>query len=187
MEAAQEELGDLKLYRIPEPVTVGANSQKQVRFLQRSSVPVEFVYRASAATEGRGWGAVTRVAILKNRKDGPLGVPLPGGEFLLFASGAARPLLLGQGGMPDKAVGETAEIELGPAWGVRNRLLRLEGDGYELTATNDGPRPVRVELWLPGEVRGRGVIKRDGQWLWAVTLPANGTRTLRFPAEPSSR
>lgn len=186
MEAAQEELGDLKLYRIPEPVTVAANSQKQVRFLQRSSVPVEFVYRATAATEGRGWGAVTRVAILKNRKDGPLGVPLPGGEFLLFASGAARPLLLGQGGMPDKAVGETAEIELGPAWGVRNRLIRLDEKRYELTATNDGPRPAKLELWLPGQVRAPGVIKRDGQWVWAVTLPANGTRTLRFPVDSGS-
>jgi hypothetical protein len=184
MEAAQEELGDLKLYRIPEPVTVSANSQKQVRFLERRSVPVEFVYRAAAASEGLGWGAVTRVLLLKNRKDGPLGVPLPGGELLLFASGAARPLLLGQGGLPDKAVGETAEVELGPAWGVRNRLVRLDKNRFELTATNDGPRPVRLELWLPHQVRHAGVIKRDGNWLWTVTLPANGARSLTFPAPP---
>ena len=185
MEAAQEELGDLKLYRIPEPVTVAANSQKQVRFLERRSVPVEFVYRATAAQEGRGWGAATRVAILRNRKDGPLGVPLPGGEFLLFAAGSQRPLLLGQGAMADKAVGETAEIPLGPAWGVRNRLIRLDGGRYELSATNDGPRPVRVELSLAGEVRQPGVIKRDGRWLWSVTLPANGTRTLRWTDRPA--
>jgi hypothetical protein len=183
MEARQEELGDLKLYRIPEPVTVSANSQKQVRFLQRKSVPVEFVYRATAAEGGRGWGSVTRVAILKNRKEGPLGVPLPGGEFLLFASGAARPILLGQGGMPDKAVGETAEVELGPDWGVRNRLVRLPDNRIELSATNDGPRPVKLELWLPSRVRQPGVIIRDGQPIWAVTLPANGTRTLRWTAE----
>ncbi|HVF83917.1 MAG TPA: hypothetical protein VM913_07080 [Sphingomicrobium sp.] len=182
IEAGQEELGDLKLYRIPEPVTVTANSQKQVRFLQRRSVPVELVYRAYAA-EGSGWGTVTRVMILKNRKDGPLGVPLPGGEFLLFGAGAVRPLLLGQGGMADKAVGETAEVELGPAWGVRNRLIRLNKDRLELTATNDGPRPVRVELMLPAEVRQPGVIKRDGSWFWAVTLPPNGTRILRWASD----
>jgi hypothetical protein len=180
MAASQEELGDLKLYRVPEPVTVAANSQKQIRFLQRSSVPVEFVYRARAAAEGRGWGAVTRVMILKNRKDGPLGVPLPGGELLLFASGAARPLLLGQGPLADKAVGETAEIPLGAAWGVRNRLVRLEGDRCELTVTNDGARPVTAELALPYEVKQPGVVRRDGVPLWVATVPANGTRTLRF-------
>lgn len=179
MQAAQEELGDLKLYRIPEPVTVSANSQKQVRFLQRRSVPVEFVYRAYAS-EGQEWGALTRVLILKNRKDGPLGVPLPGGELLLFASGAARPLLLGQGGLADKTVGETAEVELGPAPGVRNRLVRLDKKRFELTATNDGSRSVRIELQLPSQVQQPGVIKRDGSWFWVVTVPANGTRTLRY-------
>ena len=40
MSASQEELGDLKLYRIPEPVTVAAHSQKQVAFLERAGVPV---------------------------------------------------------------------------------------------------------------------------------------------------
>ncbi|MDQ4088196.1 MAG: hypothetical protein M3177_09360, partial [Pseudomonadota bacterium] len=43
--AEQEDLGDVKLYRIPEPVTVAANSQKQVAFLQRDDVHVRTVYR----------------------------------------------------------------------------------------------------------------------------------------------
>ena len=34
MIAQQEELGDLKLYRIPEPVTVAAHAQKQVALLR---------------------------------------------------------------------------------------------------------------------------------------------------------
>ena len=46
MQAQQEELGDLKLYRIPEPVTVAARSQKQVALLQRPGVQVRTVYRA---------------------------------------------------------------------------------------------------------------------------------------------
>ena len=45
MVAQQEELGDLKLYRIPEPVTVAARSQKQVALLQRAGVRVSLVYR----------------------------------------------------------------------------------------------------------------------------------------------
>ena len=46
MQAQQEELGDLKLYRIPEPVTVAARSQKQVALLQRPGVQVRTLYRA---------------------------------------------------------------------------------------------------------------------------------------------
>jgi len=43
--ASQETLGDVKLYRIPEPVTVNANSQKQVAFLEQPGVRVDIVYR----------------------------------------------------------------------------------------------------------------------------------------------
>ena len=45
--AIQENLGDLKLYRIPEPVTVAANSQKQVALLTRPDVRIALVYRQS--------------------------------------------------------------------------------------------------------------------------------------------
>ena len=45
MQAQQEELGDLKLYRIPEPVTVAARSQKQVALLRRAGVQVRTLYR----------------------------------------------------------------------------------------------------------------------------------------------
>lgn len=52
--ARQEQLGDVKLYRIPEPVTVAANSQKQVALLERPAVRVSTVYRSRFyAGEGR--------------------------------------------------------------------------------------------------------------------------------------
>src|SRR3546814_1108052 len=51
--AEQEALGDLKLYRIPEPVTVAANSQRQVALLERSDVPIVIVYRQDVGSEGR--------------------------------------------------------------------------------------------------------------------------------------
>ena len=35
MKAELEALGDVKLYRIPEPVTVAANSQKQVALIEK--------------------------------------------------------------------------------------------------------------------------------------------------------
>ncbi|HZG45269.1 MAG TPA: hypothetical protein VEZ41_03245, partial [Allosphingosinicella sp.] len=54
MVAVQEELGDLKLYRIPEPVTVAANSQKQVALLVQPSVRVQSVFRARTGTRPLG-------------------------------------------------------------------------------------------------------------------------------------
>ena len=38
MMAEREDLGDLKLYRIPIPVTVASNSQKQVALLEQPTV-----------------------------------------------------------------------------------------------------------------------------------------------------
>ena len=42
--AEQEELGDLKLYRIPEPVTVAAQSRKQVAMIDRKKVRFDRIY-----------------------------------------------------------------------------------------------------------------------------------------------
>src|SRR3546814_6688158 len=43
--ASQEDLGDLKLYRVPIPVTVAANGQKQVALLVKDRVPFRTIYR----------------------------------------------------------------------------------------------------------------------------------------------
>src|SRR3546814_19227674 len=42
----EEHLGDLKLYRVPEPTTVASRQRKQVRLLDRAAVPVERIYTA---------------------------------------------------------------------------------------------------------------------------------------------
>ena len=44
-----ENLGDLKLYRVPVPVTVAANAQKQVALLVKDEVPFKTVYRLRTA------------------------------------------------------------------------------------------------------------------------------------------
>ncbi len=37
---SQEQLGDLKLYRVPERTTVASHQSKQVRLLDRTAIPV---------------------------------------------------------------------------------------------------------------------------------------------------
>ena len=189
MQALQEELGDLKLYRIPEPVTVAARSQKQVALLQRDGVSVRSLYRQrllphdSTVAAPAQWLLVTR-----NRSEEGLGLPLPAGRLMLFSSGTPRPILFGQGTVRDHAVGEDVEIVLGPATGVMTELRPLAfargGRDYELVVTNDHDRPVRFEGEL--EASGRGVRtrtrlgRRNGMPLWTVTIPANGRATLRY-------
>lgn len=202
MMAQQEELGDLKLYRIPEPVTVAAKSQKQVALLEREGVKIESVYRQRIYAGAPSAQQVMRVLTTRNRKEEGLGLPLPAGRVVLFAKGRERPLLIGQGSMRDNAVGEDVEIEIGAATAVTAELTSgpkpVAGGPvravpgmpaeWELTVANAHPHPVRYEaefetgagLFTPAGTLGR----REGRPLWAVTVPANGRVTLRYRFVP---
>jgi len=190
--ALQEELGDLKLYRIPEPVTVAANSQKQVALLVRQDVKVDIVYRAAVPP-----GLVTglqqprRFLVTRNRTAEGLGVPLPSGRVALFTERQGRPFLTGQGRLEDRAVGDDVEIGFAPSPNVQltGRLVATDRAGrwrdFELIVTNSLPEPVRFEASLPPQPDTRLIPatrlgERDGAPLWTVRVPANGTATLRY-------
>lgn len=193
VQVRQEELGDLKLYRVPEPVTVASNSQKQVALLDRSRVKVEVFYRARVGvTDGEQLFRPVRVLKTRNRKEEGLGLPLPAGGLVLFGAGRARPLLLGEGAVEDRAIGEDVEIELSEPTGVIARLVRTahvaEVADYRLTLTNDQNRPVRFEAELEDYGSGRIVPvsrgvklgKRNGRPVWSATIPANGSASLLY-------
>ncbi|MDP8994709.1 MAG: hypothetical protein M3N07_06995, partial [Pseudomonadota bacterium] len=185
MEAQQEELGDVKLYRIPQPVTVASNSQKQVAFLQRRGVRAEIVYRHAIHPGAQGLFPAQRVLVTRNRPSQGLGVPLPAGRLVLFAAGRERPILLGEGSLGDRAVGEEVEVELGPAPGVNARIVQSApqaGGEVIVTVTNDRNVPVRYEATLPHleVVSATRLGRRNGLPLWSVTVPANGEATLRY-------
>jgi hypothetical protein len=188
--ARQEALGDLKLYRLPERVTVAAMSQKQVAFLDLKSVPVEIVYRASADADSAESEEAQLMLRLQNKAANRLGVPLPQGSVALFEEQAGRPLLVGEASIRDKAVDEEVELGFSGSPAVRWSLVRLrEEDGYtdvRLTVTNANPRAVRFELRLgvdEGEDLKRPsarLSRKEGNWLWTPTVPANGTATLTY-------
>ena len=191
MTAIQEELGDLKLYRIPEPVTVAARSQKQVGLLDRPRVAVTEVYRRRVFPGPRSDSAslpAVRTFVTRNRPADGLGLPLPAGGVALFARAGGRTVLVGQGSIADRAVGEEVEIEAGLAPGVTSRLVKGEDgdpvDVYRLTVTNDRATPVPFEADFEADglrsVSGGSVGRKNGRPLWRVTVPANGIATLRF-------
>ncbi|HEV2816031.1 MAG TPA: hypothetical protein VGW40_02225 [Allosphingosinicella sp.] len=189
--ATQENLGDVKLYRIPEPVTVAANSQKQVAFLAQPAVLTQLVYRSRIRTSADSVDErPTRLLVTRNRPEEGLGVPLPAGAVQLFSAAAdGRPLLIGETSIRDLAIGEDVEIEAGEAAGVTVALEEPDRgrnwEDHRLTVTNDHAVPVRYEAEFEvGEderFRPRQRLpSRHGRPLWAVTLPANGSATLDY-------
>lgn len=185
MKAERERLGDLQLYRIPEPVTVAANSQKQVALIEQPNVSVTPVYRqVLTADDGRFEGPAQLILLTRNRRAEGLGLPLPAGGVIVFGKLGQRPILLGEGTIDDLAVGEEVEIRLEDAPGVRGRLVRDEGERHLLTVTNDRGVPIRYEAELhAGDRRLESATRlerRNGRPLWRVTVPANGRATLTY-------
>lgn len=188
----QEGLGDLKLYRVPVPVTVAANAQKQVALAQKSGVKMDALYRADVW--GDSIGDVRQVLRTRNRKEEGLGLPLPGGPVTVFepVSGGADDgamLLAGEGGLADRAIGEDVEIELGQATQVSVTSEKVgSGDGWQtvrLTARNARAVPVQFEARIasPGKVQGlstRKLARKDGRWIWSATIPAQGNVTFTY-------
>jgi hypothetical protein len=194
MMAEQESLGALKLYRIPEPVTVAAHAQKQVALLARPSVKVRTGYRRwIQPADESGPTPASRVLVTRNLAAEGLGLPLPAGDLILFSSGRSRPILLGEGSVADHAVGETVEIEIGGAPGVMARVRSLtrkpDAETYELVVTNDRSEPIAFEalFGLPANqiAADLPLVERRGRPAMAFEVPANGSRSLRFRRLPA--
>jgi hypothetical protein len=192
--AVREALAGLQLYRIPEPVTVAAKSQKQVALLRHERVPVELVYRFSVYQTFQQAGA-TPTLVLRNREQEGLGVPLPGGGVEIFQTLAGRRVLVGRSDMRDHAVGEYVELETGESTDVRVSVVReshsATADDYRVTVSNAKPYPVPVEISLEHGVGLEAVGatltgSRRGWPLWTVTVPANGSAELRYRLRPGS-
>jgi hypothetical protein len=111
-----EELGDLKLYRVPERTTVTSRQIKQVRLLDRHAVPIELLYSANLAANGESAAQATH-ELLRTRNDHAhhLGLPLPSGQLSAFVTLDGAPLLVKEIPWSDTTVNEDLEIDLGAA------------------------------------------------------------------------
>ena len=188
LKAVEERLGDVRLYRIPETVTVAAQSQKQVAMITQPAVKIESILRLRPVTGGFEM-PLERVLITSNRAAKGLGLPLPAGRVALFGRRNGHRILLGEGRIDDHTVGEKVEIPVATATGIlaRQTIFRREdangSPAYKLVLTNDLPRAQTVEIEFPLEARpmeGRVLVKRDGWKLWRVTLPANGSASFSW-------
>lgn len=194
MMAGEEDLGDLKLYRIPEEVTVSAKGLKQVSFLDRGDVEGRYLYQGLCAP-GSESDQPAESAILfatVNDEDHGLGVALPSGAITFFEPSAAGELLVGEESLRDYASGQDVEIGLGSSAQVFLNCQRLGGGDVHgsswmqmrATLTNANPAPVTYRLQLGSPVqwtlRNIGSDLKNGQRIREVTVPANGERVIEW-------
>lgn len=195
MVAEQEELGDLKLYRIPEPVTVAAQSRKQVAMIDRKRVRFERVYGAAfesfelpdyADENQPGPEAALLVLRTENKAGQGLGLPLPAGAVSIFEDDGTQSLLVGEDRLDDRAIGDEVELAIGRSPEVQYRLIaqprRGKRQSYEARVTNAKAVPVTFELAIPYQLASASETlgRRKGQASWRATVPANGEAKLRF-------
>jgi hypothetical protein len=187
--AVREDLGDLKLYRIPMPVTVAARAQKQVAFLIKPKVKGALLYRARYAY---GLDTVEQLFRVKNTKANGLGEALPAGKVALFQQASQARMLLGEASLADKAVDEDVDLVFGSGSNVTTEFVdgTSKGKNWQskrLTISNANPSTVRFEAEFPaadagtnfGQFSGK-MLAKPGKLVWAVTVPANGTVTLNW-------
>ena len=192
-----ETLGDLKLYRVPIPVTVAANGQKQVALLVKDRVPFKTVYRfRSAPFETLDSMEVERILRMDNKEASRLGVPMPSGQVAVFAPRGDQSLLVGEGQVRDHAVGERIDLVISNSSQVRVDIVEgvapkmADGD-YRVTVTNANPFAVDFELGFyvdPNpelDKRLQKLPRRDGLLTWAIRVPANDRRSFDYRSSGS--
>jgi hypothetical protein len=206
----EEQLGDLKLYRVPEATSVNARQMKQVRLLDREAVPVELLHVATLAANAETAVAAQRVLRTRNDSAHHLGLPLPSGRIGTFVEHEDAPLLLAEAPLRDLAVNEDLEIRAGEAPDVQVRAInertvapedveqipllpgvlaiqtgtQTQVSRIEITNARGTDVTFEARLYLPaGTELTRATVTpvlRDGRQDMRVNIPAEGQATIRY-------
>lgn len=206
--AEEEDLGDLKLFRVPARVDVSANGMKQVAFLNKDAVEARYLYRGSCDH----YASIDEIdvpenadllLVTKNEERDGLGMALPQGQLTLFEPTSRGPLLAATSQLRDYARGQDVELDLGPSAQVFARCALLSDDPADhdtgrwldmradLTNANPHAVTVRLQLGWAGEwdvrfPRGRVQVK-NGQKIVEIEIPANTSREFLWRVRSSNR
>jgi hypothetical protein len=187
----QEQLGDLKLYRVPDRTTVASRQSKQVRLLDRSAIPVTQIYGADVPAEETG-AATAAIKVLRtvNSSADHLGLPLPSGSVAVFARHGGERLLERESSVRDLAVGEDVEIDLGASPDVAVKVVkdRVNGNSTSEHVEVSNARPEQIHFELRLQLReGTRLIRADhamgtknGRPIFRLTIPAHASATVRY-------
>jgi len=208
----EEQLGDLKLYRVPERTTVAGRQSKQVRLLDRSSIPIKPVYGADLAADENAASAAAHLRLRTiNDITHHLGLALPSGRVAVLAARDGATLLEHESNLRDLAVDEEVEVDMGDSPSVQVAaamekttidparthelplvpgVLHLRSAQVEAVNHVDIGNALGVEIQFELRLRlpeGGRVVRADhplgsknGRPIFRLTIPANGTVTVRY-------
>jgi hypothetical protein len=155
----QEQLGDLKLYRVPFRTSVASRQTKQVRMLDAHGIPIELLYELTLNdyalnpnmdSQSRPLHKFVRT---RNNKAHHLGMPLPQGQVDAFYVRDNAPLLINEASLRDLAVDEDVEFDLGEAPDVQMTAV-IEKTQVDLST-------VKTLRLVPGAAKLRSVAVKD--------------------------
>lgn len=189
-----EQLGDLKLYRVPQRTTVAGMQMKQTRLVEQQDVPFERIHTTTVTAMNYGSGeerpGVAVILRTKNTKANNLGLPLPAGSFVIEQDHFGRTMRIAEPLLRDTAEGEKIELGAGfsPDVTIVRRTTRREGNKHwvEVEISNARPDEITFELKVPTYGFQKIVEasaqweKRDGVPLFLVKLASGASVTLRF-------
>jgi hypothetical protein len=209
----QEQLGDLKLYRVPERTTLASRQSKQVRLMDRSGIPVTTIYSVDLGEDEASMNPAHRLLRTKNALANHLGLPLPSGSVAVFSPYKGERLLQHESGLRDTAVDEELEIDAGESTDVqvsgeveethvdsgRAKLLPLVpgvalrsvkvADVLRVEVSNARAAAIDFELRLTLP-EGARIVRSDhplgsknGRPIFRFKVPANQTVAVRFQAQ----
>ncbi len=208
-----EQLGDLKLYRVPERTTLKSRQIKQVRLLDRQNIPVELFYgadmpaNANVAPTGRTRERSEPGTIPNIIWD----CPCPPARLRASWRAMTRPCCSIRSICDDTAVDEEIELRVGtspdvqieatvgknervhpPAVSARHLRFTICVGGQrepELKSTTQPLRTFKFELrlQLPDGTQliaaDATPATRNGRQVFKLPVPANRTATVRYQTE----
>jgi hypothetical protein len=209
----QEQLGDLKLYRVPERTTLASRQSKQVRLMDQLGIPVATLYGLDLDADTDSPGPAHRWVRTKNTVANHLGLPLPAGSVAAFGTYRGERLLQRESGLRDIAVDEEVEIDLGESSdvqvsgaveetrvdaqhakllplvpGVKLRSVKVD-DVLRVEVSNARASEIDFELRL-SLPEGARIVRADhpvgaknGRPIFRFKVPANQAVTLRFQTQ----
>lgn len=199
----ESDLGDYKLYTLPEPTTVAARQIKQVAFLSQPKAAVRRLYefKTTISDIGEDQDDSPRVVLrLDNKREAGLGRPLPAGVVAVMEKGPdGRLVLAGEHQLDDDVpVGLTRDLTIGQAMdvSVRPTLLseteRGERTRYEIEVEAVNAKDQAILLEYRHQPQGVGFKVKGGRRpsetkagapLWALSMPARSRQVFRYVVE----
>jgi hypothetical protein len=198
-EATQENLGDYKLYRAPQAVSVAPYQTKQIAFLAKSDVELKQGNRHKwTLSEIQNYGEENTpiksrvVYSLDNSKDGNLAVPLPAGQVRAMSKTEdGLNIFMGEDSLPNSAIGLPVELEIAESFLVTADFssVKLEGrkDGDKISVrinvNNATTEPVTAEFdfdYFKGvkiDHAGKRRSLSNDDKIYTLNVPAESTVT----------